>query len=120
MQERDQVLISVELHGRVAFLPLGPKVLKTRKPMLNRDPPQTLGEHLRKRRHKLDIFQKDAARELSANQWTLIGWEADRKKPTVRFMSRIIHFLGYDPFPEPCTLGGRLLATRRRPGLSQE
>ena len=35
-------------------------------------------------------------------------------------MPRIIKFLGYDPFPEPRTLGGRLLATRRRLGLSQE
>ena len=84
-----------------------------------RDPPRTLGEHLRIRRYELGIFQKDAARELSVNQWTLIGWEADRKKPTVRFMSRIIKFLGYYPFLEPRTLGGRLLATRRRLGLSQ-
>ena len=35
-------------------------------------------------------------------------------------MPRILQFLGYDPFPEPSTLGGQLLGARRHLGLSQE
>ena len=82
--------------------------------------PRTLGEHLRQRRHELRLYQKDVAKTLGINPWTLIGWEADRKMPAMRFWPRIIKFLGYDPFPEPSTLGGRLCAARRRLGLSQE
>jgi DNA-binding XRE family transcriptional regulator len=79
-----------------------------------------LGEHLRKKRHELGLYQKDVAKKLGVNPWALIGWETDWKKTTVRFMPRILKFLGYNPFPDPCTLGGRLLAARRRLGLSQK
>lgn len=33
-------------------------------------------------------------------------------------MPAILHFLGYDPFPPPTTLGGRLLQARRKHGWS--
>jgi len=33
---------------------------------------------------------------------------------------KIIDFLGYDPFPKPVTLGERIVAARRRLGLSRK
>ncbi len=50
---------------------------------------------------------------------TLMSWETNKKQASIHFLPRIMKFLGYDPFPEPRTLGERLLATRRRLGLSQ-
>ena len=103
-------------HRRVAFLPLGPITLKSLKPKLYRDPPETLGEHLRKRRMVFGLLQEDVALRLRVNEWTYLGWEHDRRRPPVRFLPRIIEFLGYDPFPE----AKRIEAKCRKLGLSQE
>lgn len=54
---------------------------------------------------------------LGVNQWTLIDWEQDRKQPMIRMWIRVIKFLGYYPFPEPQSLGERLLAARRHLGI---
>ena len=92
-------------HLRVAFLPLGPITLKSLKPRPYKDPPETLGEHLRKRRIELALLQKDVASRLQVNAWTYLGWEHDRRRPPIRFWPRIIRFLGYDPFREPHKFG---------------
>jgi transcriptional regulator with XRE-family HTH domain len=59
--------------------------------------PQTLAEHLRRRRMDLGITEKEAARRFGANQASLINWEKGRTEPAVRFLPRIIAFLGFDP-----------------------
>jgi transcriptional regulator with XRE-family HTH domain len=94
--------------------------LKGVKPRPYKENPITVGDHLRKRRYALGLFQKDVAQRLGISLDTLLTWETNKKEPSVRYLPKIIKFLGYDPFPEPCTLGGRLLAVRRRLGLSQE
>ena len=99
------------------MLPFCSVRLHARKPKPYPDNPQTLGGHLKKRRHKLGLYQKDAAARLGVNPWTLIGWEADRKDPAIRFWPRIIKFLGYYPCREPQSLGERLLAARRHLGV---
>ncbi|WP_374652328.1 helix-turn-helix domain-containing protein [Dongia sp.] len=81
--------------------------------------PQTLGEHLRKRRAELGIFQREAAARLGVNAWTYLGWEHDRKKPSVRMLPRIIDLLGYDPIAAEAGIAGVLKAKRRGLGLSQ-
>ncbi|WP_414643387.1 helix-turn-helix domain-containing protein [Brevundimonas sp.] len=45
-------------------------------------------------------------------------WERDEHAPTVCQYPAIIRYLGYEPWPEPATLGDRLLIERRRRGLS--
>ncbi len=50
----------------------------------------------------------------------MIGWEKGRKDPAIQFWPRVIKFLGCDPHGEPKTLGDRLLAVRRRLGVTQE
>ncbi len=82
--------------------------------------PETLGDHLKKRRHELSLFQKDVALRLSVNDWTICNWENNKTTPAVRFLPRIIDFLGYYPFPAPETLGERLLAYRKHLGLSRK
>lgn len=107
-------------HLRVAFLPFCPIILKSLKPKPYKAAPESLGEHLRKRRIELGLFQKDVAKQLRVNGWTYLGWEHDRTTPAVSFWPRIIDFLGYDPTPRPNTLGERIASRRRRLGLSQE
>lgn len=65
-------------------------------------------------------LQKDVAQKLEVCGEAYLGWEHDRRKPPTRYLPKIIDFLGYDPFPEPKTLGERIKAKRRRIGLSQE
>jgi transcriptional regulator with XRE-family HTH domain len=79
-----------------------------------------VGDHLRKRRHELGLRQKDVAAELHVNEFTVCGWENDKKTASVRYLPRIIEFLGYDPFPEPRTLGERIASRRRALGLSRK
>ncbi|MBL8697549.1 MAG: helix-turn-helix domain-containing protein, partial [Alphaproteobacteria bacterium] len=51
--------------------------------------------------------------------WTFLTWETGKKQPTYPHWPGIIRFLGYDPHPEPMTLGERLRAAYRRLGLPQ-
>ena len=93
--------------------------MKSLKPRPYKEAPETLGEHLRKRRIELALLQKDVASRLQVNAWTYLGWEHDRRRPPIRFWPRIIGFLGYDPVPEPQTVGERIRGQRRKLGLSQ-
>ena len=90
------------------------------RPKPYKDPPETLGERLCKKRTLRGSLLKDTARQLGINAWTYRNWEQDRTKPAVRFIPTIIDFLEYDPFPAPQTLGERIRARRQRLGLSQE
>jgi len=66
----------------------------------------------------LGITQKAAARQIGADQWTMINWEKDRTQLAIRFIPAVIRFLGYDPLPKGQTLGERLRDARRVRGLS--
>ena len=81
-----------------------------------------LGKHLRKRRMDLGLSQADVARRLGAKEDTVCNWENGRSSPSLRFVPRIIDFLGY--VPDDATGGGslgeRTIAFRRRHGLSQQ
>ena len=102
------------------MLPFCEISLKTANPKPYPNDPQTVGGHLKKRRHELGLYQKDTASLLRVTQGTLIGWEKGRKDPAIQFWPRVIKFLGCDPDSEPRTLGERLLAARRRLGVTQE
>ena len=105
--------------GRVAFLPLVRiRLTKCPRPKAYCENPQTLGEHVRKRRLELGLTQKQAAKSLGVNPWTELNWETGQHEPPIRSMPAILRFLGYDPFPMPTTLGARLLEARRKHGWS--
>ncbi|HTK33769.1 MAG TPA: helix-turn-helix transcriptional regulator [Caulobacteraceae bacterium] len=81
---------------------------------------ESVAHLIRQRRTALGLSQTAAAQMIGANVWTLLSWEAEKRRPTDRFYPAIIRFLGREPWPEPRTLGERLRAERLRRGLSQE
>ena len=60
---------------------------------------KTLGDHLRKRRLDLGLLQKQVADRLEVNAMTICNWETNRTSPQLRFVPRILSFLGYNPNP---------------------
>ncbi len=60
-----------------------------------------MGDHLRKRRLDLGLSQKDVALRLEVDQGKIWRWENNKTSPAMRDLSRIIAFLGYNPYPEP-------------------
>jgi transcriptional regulator with XRE-family HTH domain len=97
-----------------------PIILKALKPKETDFEPQTLGEHVRKRRLELKLTQKQAAQRIGVNPWTVLNWEKDHTEPPIESMPAIIRFLDYDPFPEPKNIPERLLAKRKAMGWSMK
>jgi transcriptional regulator with XRE-family HTH domain len=102
-------------------LPFCHSTLKAKKPKDSRYPSeiQTLGDHLRRRRLDLGLKQKEVARMLGVDEMTVNNWETNRRKPVVRFMPRIMEFLGYTPYMGPMSFAARLRMHRLEVGLSQ-
>jgi transcriptional regulator with XRE-family HTH domain len=63
--------------------------------------PQTIGEHLKKRRFTLGIYQSEAAELLGVSQRTLSLWECDQVYPAWPKQPVVIDYLGYSPFTNP-------------------
>ncbi len=78
-----------------------------------------LGDHLRKRRLDLGLWQRTVAQTLGVREETVGLWENGLARPLPRQYGRIVRFLGYDPEPGDLTVAGRLRTLRRRLGLSQ-
>jgi DNA-binding XRE family transcriptional regulator len=89
-----------------------PITLKALKPKEADFEPQTLGEHVRKRRLELGPTQKHAAERLGVSPWTVLNWEKDHAEAPIESIPAIIRFLGYDSFPEPKDIPERLAACR--------
>lgn len=87
--------------GFIAFLPLS---LKASRPKDEKYPNslKTLGDHIRARRLDLNLYQKDVARLLGVNEFTVHNWEKYKSGPDVRLLPKIMDFLGYcAPVPRP-------------------
>lgn len=80
--------------------------------------PITLGDHVRKKRLQVGLYQKDVAGLLGVCASTVLHWEKNRTEPPIAFMPAILEFLGYDPFPIPRTLAEQLRSKRRERGWS--
>ncbi len=97
--------------------------LKTQKPLPIVYPRtlKTLGNHLRKRRLDLNLLQKDVAQKLGVGETSIYSWENNLAKPALRFIPKIIEFLGYVPFDtSTLSVGERIVVYRRLLGLSQK
>ena len=105
-------------HRCVAFLPFLPVRLKLLKPNGIPNNPQSLGEHIRKRRLQLGLTQRKSAICIGVNPWTVANWEIGRYEPSIRSFPAILAFLGYNPFEPPATVGERLRHVRRQHGWS--
>ena len=80
--------------------------------------PQTLGEHLKKRRRELGLLQREAAERMSIQRDTYLNWEKDKTRPVASQFRPVVAFLGYDPTPPARTLAERLQAKRRELGVT--
>ena len=63
--------------------------------------PETIGEHLRKRRFGLGIRQSEAAQKLGVSDRTLSLWECDRVYPAWAHQAKLAVYLDFDPFDSP-------------------
>jgi transcriptional regulator with XRE-family HTH domain len=79
-----------------------------------------IGHHILRRRLDLGLEQKEAARQLGVHPGGLENWEYGRTTPADRFMARVIRFLGYNPAPEPTTLGASVAYERIARGWSRK
>lgn len=83
----------------------------------------TLGDHIRKRRLDLGLYQKDMAATLGVTESTVTNWELNRVIPEFTYLPQIITFLGYTPAPfdtMPDNIVERIKFYRLTQGLSQE
>ena len=112
-----QVVFPAKAQGFIAFLQFTHISLKSLIPKPYDFEPITLGDHVRKKRLKMGLMQKEVAK-LGVNTWTILNWEKGHTEPPIVSIPIIVQFLGYDPFPQPETLPQRLLAKRREMGWS--
>lgn len=81
--------------------------------------PQSLGEHIRKKRMDLGISQEATAKQLGVSEDCICYWENCRKQPQIRHYPSIIAFLGYSPFDfETETFGGKIKKYKYKHGLN--
>ena len=98
-------------------MPIRLKALKTRETDFE---PQTVGDHIRKRRLLLKLTQKALASVLKVSQFSITNWERGNVQPRkASAVHRIIEFLGYDPLPKGQTIPERLRQQRRLMGWGQ-
>ena len=81
--------------------------------------PQTVGDHIRRRRLGMKLLQREAAEQLGVDKASVFNWESNKGTPEIRFMPAIIRFLGYNPLPEAKTLAEQLVRHRTTLGLSR-
>jgi len=102
------------------FYALAKATEKPRKIKYNSNP-QTIGEHIRKKRVENGLDQRDVAAMLNTCTDTITGWENGRSKPVISWYPNIIKFLGYYPFDHSAnTAAGLIERCRHLLGLSYE
>lgn len=83
--------------------------------------PETLGEHIRKKRIQERQYQSEVARIIAVDEETIYSWEGGRHPPRVHNYPRIIAYLGYYPFNhETDSIAGKLLQVRYSNGYSRK
>ena len=78
----------------------------------------TLGNHIRARRLDYGLNQKEAAKRIGVNPWTILNWEKGHREPHVRAYPGIMNFLGYCPVQYPKSVGERIRLHRMHRGLT--
>ncbi len=80
--------------------------------------PQSLGEHLKKRRRELGLLQREVAETMAVSTATAANWEKGKATPTPAQFRPVLDFLGYDPTSEGETLAERVTAKQRQFGVT--
>lgn len=81
--------------------------------------PETIGEHIRKRRLDLGLLQIEVAKIIGVTESTVWNWEHGTE-PELKHMPKVIEFLGYTPFECPEDPVGKLRYFKLVNGLSYE
>lgn len=92
--------------------------LHTRRPDCQYLPSDSLAAQLRRRRRELRQTRDQAAASIGVCPKTLRWWEENAREPSVGMYPALINYLGAEPWRPPTSPGERLLAARRRRGLS--
>ena len=79
-----------------------------------------LGDHIRKRRLDLGLFQKQVAEQIGVDETTVNHWERNATSPQIHVLPQVIKFLGYNPAPIPQSDSERLVTARKAKGLTQK
>lgn len=76
-------------------LPLCHVSLKAPKPLFPKYPKELnrLGDHMRKRRMDLGLFQREVASRIGVSEATIYNWEGNKTSPQIRHIPKIIQFL---------------------------
>ena len=82
--------------------------------------PQTIRDHIRRRRLASKMLQRNVAKMIGVDQTSIHNCEANKSNPDMAYMPAIIGFLGYNPLPPAHTLAERLVRHRTTLGLTQE
>jgi transcriptional regulator with XRE-family HTH domain len=80
--------------------------------------PETVGEHIKRKRFANGLTQKQAALFIGVDAYTVLNWEKSKTTPSPKDFPGIVHFLGYVPLPNPVTLAERLYYLRCIKGWS--
>ena len=108
----------------IPALPFCHFALKAQKPLSPTYPssPETLGDHIRKRRLDLKLYQKQVAEILGCDEDSVCYWENNRTSPALKFIPKIIQFLGYNPYGNISSrsLGESIITYRHVLGITQE
>ncbi len=110
-------------HKDIPALPFCQITLKAQKPLPSAYPrtPKTLGDHLRKKRLDLKLLQKEVAQRLSVGESSIYNWGNNLSIPSLRYIPKIIEFLGYTPYdPSVRTTGEKIVTYRQLLSLSQK
>lgn len=106
----------------MATVPICHVTLKAQKPLKSTYPMSliTIGDHIKKRRLTLNLYQKDVATQIGVTEEAVYNWENNHKKPKVHLLPKIIEFLGYVPFNSSgSTIVEKMVTYRKKHGLSQ-
>lgn len=80
-----------------------------------------IGEHIKKRRIQLHLFQRDVAKILDVSEDTITYWENGRATPQIQHYPKVIEFLGYNPFAlDKESIGGQIYRYRTEQGISHK
>jgi len=104
-------------------LPICQIRLRAKKPLSEAYPNElkTIGDHIRKKRLDLNLYQKDLAKAFGVKEDTILNWEKGRSNPQLRYIPKVIEFLGYIPFKTTSRSEGEgILLYRLLNGLSQK
>jgi len=71
-------------------------------PVRTAEEPQTIGDHIRKRRLGLKMLQKQVADQIGVDKTSVFNWEANSVIPRAKYMRAIVEFLGYQPRLPKC------------------